>query len=161
MRSPAFLAALIAVLVVSTGRSDDKDIALPGAKGPLWEYVGKEGTKVTGADVGATINAPNPDKPPKTRSLPSGIKKLYIAVTFEIKPQAESITMDVYTKDGKLEVGTEVYSQDRNKATGGWNVLLIRNPKDGKYDDGPYQAKVKLDDKIAALVNWEIGKAKK
>jgi hypothetical protein len=160
---PRIAALVVGMVLVATGNSGEKDKAdkLPGAKGPLYEYVGKTGPKVLGADVGVDVNDPNPDKPPKSRTLPSGAKKLFIAVRFAKKPQANSLTIDVYNGGGKVPVGAGVVLQEDNIATGEWTVRMARNPDAGKFDDGPYQAQVKVDGQVVALVNWEVGKAAK
>jgi hypothetical protein len=135
-------------------------VVLPGAKGPLYEYVGKGGPKVTGADVGVDSKDANPDKPPKTRTLPSGTKELSIAVKFESRPQAESISIEVYNKNGKVEMAAGIATQAENLRTGEYTLSMDLRPKAGKFADGPYQAKVKPGDKVVAIINWGIGEFK-
>lgn len=133
---------------------------LPGAKGPLYEFVGEAGPRVTGADVGVDVNDPKPDSPPKTRTLPSGSTKLYIAVKFEMRPQADSLSINIYNNDGEVEIGSGIVLQDENNATGEYTLTMARNPAAGKFEDGPYQARVELDGNVVALVNWEVGESK-
>lgn len=48
-----------------------------------------------------------------------------------------------------------------NPTTGEFGMDIPFNPKAGKFDDGPYQARITLDGNLALLINWEIGEAKK
>lgn len=143
---------------------------LPGAKGPLYEYVGADGPKVTGADVSSqpiflptwllSSKHANPDTLPKTRTLPSGTRRFSIAVRFEAKPTSESISVDVYNKNGKVEsaadVTTTAVQMDGGEYALGGDFIL----KAGKFGDGPYQAKVKLGDRVVALINWQMGESR-
>jgi hypothetical protein len=152
------VAVLVSLSLAPTGlRGKDKPDKLPGAKGPLWEYVGKAGVKVTGADVGVGVSDPKPEKPPKNRMFPSGTKSLRIAVQFERKPVGSSVTVETYNKEGKVQMAGGVVLQIENTRTGSFTLQMGLNPKAGTFDDGPYQGQVKLDGKVIALVNWEIG----
>jgi hypothetical protein len=141
-------------------RNDKPKSELPGANGPLFEYVGKTGPKVSGADVGADVNEPKPDNPPQHRTVPSGTKKVYVAVKFDKKPQFKSLAIDVYNNNGKVEIGSGLALQKDNNATGEYTVTMARNPRAGKFDDGPHQAKVVVDGTVVALVNWGVGGSK-
>lgn len=142
------------------GRSDDKvqSEKLPGAKGSLYEHVG--GPKVIGADVGIDNNDANPDKPPKTRTFPSGTKELRIEAKFGSRPQW-SWSVEVYNNLGEVLMGPRVVTDMWDPRTGEFALACPLNPVAGKFDDGPYQARVKLDGNITLLINWEIGEAKK
>ncbi len=144
----------------ATGESDDKAQSekLPGAKGPLYEYVG--GPKVTGADVGINDNDANPDKPPTSRTFPSGTKELRIEAKFGSRPQ-RSWSMEVYNNRGVIEKEPGVVTDIWDPRTGEFILEVPFNPKAGKFDDGPHQARIKLDDNLVLLINWEIGEAKK
>ncbi|MGH9835111.1 MAG: hypothetical protein ACRD9Y_18985 [Blastocatellia bacterium] len=144
----------------AVGKNEDKAQSekLPGAKGPLFEHVG--GPKVIGADVGIDDNDANPDKPPKTRTFPSGTKKLRIEAKFGSRPQ-RSFSVEVYNNRGEIEMGPGVVTHIVDPLTGEFALELPLNPKAGNFDDGPYQARIKLDGNLALLINWEIGEAKK
>jgi hypothetical protein len=128
---------------------------LPGAAGPLWEYVGKAGPKVIGANV--AVLDPKADNPPNNRRRPSGTKNLEIEVRFATKPQGKLLAIDVYGRNGKVEIGSGSVVEEANRATGEYALYMVCKPKAGKYEDGAYQARAQLDGEVVALVNWEIG----
>jgi len=138
-------------------RGDDKAQSekLPGAKGPLYEYVGKAGPKVIGADVGINRNDANSAKPPKARIFPSGTKKLRIEAKLGSAPRSWSVK--VYNTLGQIEMEPGVVMQIVDPRTGEFVLGIPLDPKTGKFDDGPYQARVELDGNIALLINWEMG----
>jgi hypothetical protein len=143
------------------GDKDAGPSTLSGTAAKLWEYVGKTGPKVTGADVGFDVNDAQPADPAKSRTLPSGTKRVYVAVTFANRPQDKTVAIDVYDRNGKVEIGSGLVLEEDNSRTGEWTVRMARNPRAGKFDDGPYQARVKVDDTVVALINWEIGGSRK
>jgi hypothetical protein len=131
---------------------------LPGAKGPLYEHVG--GPKVIGANVGIGGNDANPDNPPKSRTFPSETKKLRIEAKFGGRPQ-KSWSVEVYNNFGEVVMGPGVVLDMWDPSTGEFALECPLNPAVGKFDDGPYQARVKLDGNLVLLINWEIGEANK
>jgi hypothetical protein len=134
-------------------------IELPGSKGPLWENVGQAGMKIIGADVGIEFTDINTAKPPKTRQFPSGAKSLMIRIKFEKKPVDSTIEIPTYNKSGRVEMGggRGVMLQMENTSTGEFDLQFDLDPKAGKFDDGAYQARVKVNGKVVAVVNWGIG----
>ncbi|MGH9769796.1 MAG: hypothetical protein ACREAB_20420 [Blastocatellia bacterium] len=67
----------------------------------------------------------------------------------------------MYNNEGIIEKEPGVVLDMWNPRTGEFGLEIPFNPKAGKFDDGPYQARVKLDGNLVLLINWEIGEAKK
>lgn len=153
------VAGLIFNVTASSGGAGQLQ-RLPGTKGPLYEVVGGDTIKILGVDVGLDMKDAKPEKPPQHRVFPSGTKELHVAVRFERRPTATSFSIEVYNHNGKLTLGPSISMQAENLATGDFTVGTDLNPKAGPFADGPYQAKIKLDDKVVALVNWEVGQAR-
>lgn len=144
-------------VVPNPPRDDKKADKLPGVNGPFFEYVGKSDARVTGADLGVGINDPKPEKPPSSRTLPSGTKEFFVSVKFEKEPEARTIAIDVYNDKGKVGIAGGVIIEERNNRTGAYTLIMGRKPTAGNYEDGSYQAKVLLDSTVVALINWVIG----
>ena len=102
----------------------------------------------------------NPDTPPGVRALPSGTRTLYVAVKFERPPEGQSISIDVYNESGRVDIGAGLLLEERNTATGAYTLRMARQPTAGKFADGRYQARVKVDEEVVARVNWGIGESK-
>jgi hypothetical protein len=142
------------------GRAEEKGNPgdLPGVKGSVFEYVGKKGPKVAGADVGAKIGDANSEKPPKARTLLSGTNNLFFDVKFKKKVPLTSVAIEVYDKAGKVEVDWSAnvgFIEDIR--TGAFYVSMSGKAKAAKLEDGAYQARLKLDGEVVARVNWEVG----
>jgi hypothetical protein len=145
------------------------EVDLPGVKGPLWKAVGVDSALVVGADVAAEskellyllVRDTKSEKPPMTRKFPSATKELTIAVKFQKKPFGKSIVIDVFNKDGKVVMGGGLVLQSEDRLSGAYAIKVGQSPKAGAFQDGAYQARIRLDDTIAAVINWEIGEPTK
>lgn len=149
------VAGLIFNVTASSGGAGQLQ-SLPGTKGPLYEVVGGDTIKILGVDIGLDMKDAKPEKPPLHRVFPSGTKELHVAVRFERRPAAAKFSIEVYNQNGKVTRGTGMLGYEENLKTGEFIVRADLNPQAGPFADGPYQAKIKLDDKIVAL---SIGKS--
>ena len=112
--------------------------------------------------MGIKDSLPNSDKPPKTRLLPPGANKLDFDLKFEKKVPLAAIAIEVYDKAGKVEVKwSDNVGFIEDLRTGAFYVSVSCNPKSSKFEEAPYQARLKLDGKVVARINWEVGPAKK
>lgn len=146
--------------LLPAARADDKDkpAELPGGNGPVYQYVGKTGVKVTSADVAARYEDMALGKPPRSRTLRADVKKLEFSISFAKKPPA--IELEIHDAKGKVDVKwAEVFSHVENLQTGAYYFSTHCDAPTGKFAPGPYQAKVKLDGQVVALINWQIGAA--
>lgn len=160
MRRQLYILTLIVGLIFTVSASGGgvgQDQKLPGAKGPLYEIVGGADFKILGVDVGLNMNDVKPEAPPAHRVFPSGTKELHLAVKFARRPAASSFSIEIYTLKGKVTLGPSISMVAENRTTGEFTVGTDLNPETGAFADGPYQAKVKLDDKVVVVVNWEVG----
>jgi len=71
-------------------------------------------------------------------------------------PIIERITVE----GGKVEISGGLVLQEENAGTGEYTLRMGRNPASGKFADGMYQGRVKIDDQTVALINWDIGTPK-
>lgn len=160
MRVQVLITTLVVSLIFTAAGAGNMTAPLqelPGAQGPLYEAVLSEDFKVTGADIGVDMNDANADKPPPQRTFPSGTKELYVVVKLGRRPAAESFSVEVYNRNGTVEMGHGIAMQAEDLKTGEYSVGMDLNPKAGEFADGPHQARLKFDDKVVALVNWGIG----
>ena len=140
----------------------EKPLILTGGKGPILEYVGKYGPKVTGADVGVALSGTHPVKETNGRVLATGTKEVHVAVMFAGKQGAAILEIELFDVKGKVDCRQRpVIFREENVVTGVNIVRMGFDSKGAKFDDGPYQAKVSLDGRVVALINWEIGETKK
>lgn len=160
--------ALITLLALSLSltltTAADRPLVLPGATGPLFEEVAKlqGGFKVIGADVSDSVTNLNLRQPPRSRTLPAGIRELRVHVAFNKPPEDAKISLDIYNQAGKVECSGGfgvVASLDDRK--GGATLTFPRGFKQGKFPNGAYQARLKFGDQVFLLVNWQIGELPK
>jgi hypothetical protein len=157
-----FLTAIMLVLqaaLVGSGQDKEKSPTLPGAKGPLYEKVGKlkDGVEIQSADVSHDIKdlKIHPTAPPKTRTLPAGTSSSFrVGVSLSKKPVGK-FSIEIYNTAGRVDF---VYAQSMStdKLSGRSSVIFTGQGKE-KLADGAYQAKVKIGDDVVVLVNWHIG----
>lgn len=133
-----------------------------GANAPLFKVLSKSSVKVLTADVGAALEDPKPDRPPKKRVLPSGTTEVFIAVKFKAAPTAKTIAYQVWANGEPIAVEllkrqstTELFN--KNGSISAYVLNKGIRPESGAFDDGPYQAKVLLDDVAVVELNWRIG----
>ena len=160
MRRPIYILTLIVgliLIVCASSRGAGQDPQLPGTKGPLYEIVGDTAFKILGVDIGLNMNDVKPEAPPAHRVFPSGTKELHLAVKFAQRPAASNCVIEIYTLKGKIKLGPSVYMMAENRSTGEFTLGINLEPQTGAFADGPYQAKLKLDDKVVVLANWEVG----
>ena len=160
------LAATMLVLVsavVGSGQDKEKPSTLPGAKGPLFEKVGKlkDGVEVLSADVSHDVKELkfHPAEPPKTRTLPAGTSSGFrVGVGFNKEP-VDKCSIEIYNTAGKFDF-THAHTTTTDKSTGRCTMIFTGQGKE-KLADGPYQAKVKIGDDVFLVVNWHIGEPSK
>jgi hypothetical protein len=158
-------ATLVVLLsaVVGSGQDKEKPSTLPGARGPLFEKIGKlkDGVEVQSADVSHEVKELkfHPAEPPKTRTLPAGTSSGFrVGVSFNKEPVGKC-SIEIYNTAGKADFGY-AHTTSTDGPTGRCTMIFTGQGKE-KLADGPYQAKVKIGDDVVLLVNWHIGEPSK
>jgi len=183
MRSALALVLLGCVLISSPTRADDaEDLKgqwscaqeekegspdLPGAKGPLFTKVGKlkGGVEPVSADIEGSNNdnesrtRVNLDQPPKSRTIPRGLKVLCLWVKFKGAPDLGEIKIEMQGPDGRVEFKEFGYGNASvyDMKTGFAVSTFMCAPRSGVLADGAYQAKVRSGDRDIAIINFQIG----
>ena len=93
------------------------------------------------------------------QSLPntfaSGTTKLYFVVKGGF-PLGTRIEWDIYTNAGPVALETGEHGLEMYEETGEMIEILSISPLSGVFTDGTYQAKIKINDAVIALLNWTI-----
>jgi WD40 repeat protein len=131
--------------------------SLPGADGPRVQDIRPpgEGIELTGVYVVDGLD-PFANEIAERQRFPSRITKLVAVARFRYPPSnGTSWGFEVFDQAGSVvlkQQPTYTFSQ-------GNSVLAIKpcEPASGAYRDGPYQAKLKINDQVVAVLNWSIG----
>lgn len=150
--------ALVALLLVAC-----KPESLPGESGLAVEYVGESPADF---NITSAFMSPIPITPGEAvysaKGLPSGVPQFVLGVIAHVKAAEGAnykIDYELFNNQGLVE--TEILGNPVNwtdPETGKTIIMFTVRPK-GKasFPDGPYQAKILLDKKVMALLNWTIG----
>jgi hypothetical protein len=131
--------------------------SLPGASGPRVDYIGKPGPGVELADAIVMSNY-DYQRPPKDppRTFPSGTQKLDFVARFGFPPpNGTKIGFEVFSNAGRVKMRGGFNLTIEGAA--GFQIIFPSTPEEGVYPDGPYQAKLLINDQPVAHLNWTIG----
>jgi hypothetical protein len=132
---------------------------LPGAKGPRLVKVAEAGAgiELTGLFVTDDPDGVTKGKPP-SQKFPSAIRRLaFVAVFRSRPPDGTDVSVEAADKAGPLPAGGGPSFTAENNATGEFQVELPVRPRGDSFADGAYQAKARINGKVVALLNWEVG----
>lgn len=152
------IASAFAAFSVAASRADAQGLAtnLPGAKGPLFESVAKSDPAALRGDVAAQLKDLKLHKPPQSRAFASDIKSVWVGVMFDKSLEGKAIAFDVQDSNGPVALERQPVIYERNDKTGELAAVMPLVPRAGRFERGAYQARVKLDGKLVAHVNWEF-----
>ncbi len=137
--------------------------ALPGANGPRLQKVGKPPPALQIKDIFVTDKDPTMASVPQKAVFPSGSPRLGVVVSLGKRPpQGTRIDIEVFGAGGAIKLAPTGTLTHEIARYGQVEVLMIERtvrPEAGPFADGNFQAEVKINGELHALLNWTVGDA--
>jgi hypothetical protein len=132
---------------------------LPGAAGPRVQILGTPPRELRIVDIfvyadpqQAAANLPRPNR------FASGLTQLTLDIRVkELRRLGTTIRFEVLETRGPVAMDDGLFSFAQLPKEGQASMQLDLRPKSGRYNDGPYQLKLFMDERLIAILNWSVG----